>query len=605
MSSHQYTRNFSIIAHIDHGKSTLADRFIEMAGLMDDRTKKNQVLDSLDIERERGITVKAQTVRIQYRSKKDSKLYDLNLIDTPGHVDFSYEVSRALMACESVLLIVDASQGIEAQTLAHFYSAIAQNLTIIPVINKIDLPTANVENVKDQIENDLAIERERTIGISAKTGLGVENLLEAIVDQCPAPEGRVDLPLKVLVYDAYYDDYRGVVTLIRVFEGTIKKGDSVRFFQTNHECIVEEVGFFKLTRTPCESLQAGEVGYMIGSIKNLEQVKIGDTITHVDNPTKEALPGFKDVKSFVFASIFPIDPAQYQKLKESLKRLRLNDSSLSFEPENSQALGAGFRCGFLGLLHFEIIQERLQREFGLDIVVSAPGVEYKLILTDKKEIWIASPSLYPNTTRIEKVFEPYVKMTIYTPQEYLGNVLNLCQEKRGLQENMDYMDANRIELTYKMPLAEIIYDFHDKLKSLSRGYATFDYELTDHQPTNIVKVDVLVNGKQVDALSFLCFTDNAHARGKMVVERLKDSISRHMFQIPIQAAIGSKVIARETLSALKKDVTAKCYGGDISRKKKLLSKQKEGKKRMQVVGNVEIPQEAFINVFKGDMDKNS
>jgi GTP-binding protein LepA len=605
MVSHNKIRNFSIIAHIDHGKSTLADRFIEMAGLMDDRTKKNQVLDSLDIERERGITVKAQTVSIQYKAH-DGETYNLTLIDTPGHVDFSYEVSRALMACEAVLLIVDASQGIEAQTLAHYYSALEQNLTIIPVLNKIDLPTADIEKVLDQIENELAIEREKAILISAKTGVGVEDLLEAIVKQCPPPDdSKANNPLKALIYDAYYDDYRGVVALVRIFEGSLKKGNAIRFFQVPDLFTVEEVGVFRLTREPASTLYSGQVGYMIAGIRNLEQIKIGDTITDLENPTKEALPGFRDSKSFVFAGIFPLDVGAYQKLKESLQKLKLNDSALTFTPESSQALGAGFRCGFLGLLHFEIIQERLQREFDLDVVVSTPGVEYEVHLNNKEVLNIASPTLFPNVTKIDHILEPYVKMVIYSPQEYLGNIFALCQEKRGIQEKMKYIDTKRLELIYSMPLAEIIYDFHDKLKSISRGYATFDYELSDYKPTKIVKVDILVNGKQVDALSFLCFHESAQSRGKIIVEKLKENISRHMFQIPIQAAIGGKVIARETISALKKDVTAKCYGGDITRKKKLLAKQKEGKKRMQVIGNVEIPQEAFINVFKGDMDSPS
>lgn len=603
MHQQEKIRNFSIVAHIDHGKSTLADRLLEKTGLMDDRTKKDQVLDSLDIERERGITVKAQTARIDYKAK-DGNVYELNLIDTPGHVDFSYEVSRALMACEGVLLLVDAAQGIEAQTLAHFYTALEHDLEMIPVLNKVDLPTADVETVLDQVEHDLALEREKAIAISAKTGLGIDDLLEAIVKHCPAPKGDSKKPLKALIYDAYYDDYRGVVALIRVFDGKIKKGDQIRFFQTGQIHEVEEVGFSRLSRNASKDLSAGEVGYLIANIKSLENIKIGDTVTHNEKPCEEALPGFREVKSFVFASIYPIDSIDYQKLKESLQKLKLNDASLVFEPENSQALGAGFRCGFLGLLHFEIIQERLSREFDLSIVVSTPSVEYRIFLTSGEELEVASPMKYPDPTRIEKVLEPIVKMNIYTPSEYLGNILNLCQEKRGVQENMNYIDDKRLELVYTLPLAEIIYDFHDKIKSVSRGYATFDYDLSGYQAAQISKVDILINKKQVDALSFLCHKDNAYYRGRTVTEKLKKVIPKHMFQIPIQASIGSKVIARETISAMRKDVTSKCYGGDITRKKKLLEKQKQGKKRMQMVGNVEIPQEAFITAFKGDLEEN-
>ena len=595
-------RNFSIIAHIDHGKSTLADRLLERTGAVDDRTKKDQILDSMDIERERGITIKAQTARIEY-SAKDGKKYELNLIDTPGHVDFSYEVSRALRACDAVLLLVDASQGVEAQTLAHFYTAMEHDLAIIPVLNKIDLPTADIDNVLQQIEHDLALEKERAIKISAKTGIGIDDLLEAIVLQCPPPKGILKNPLKALIYDAYYDDYRGVVMKVRIFDGIIKKGDRIKLFQTEELYDVEEVGFFRITMETQSSLSAGEVGYVVANVKSLENVKPGDTITLLNNPTLEPVPGYREVKSFVYASIFPVDSVDYQKLKESLSKLKINDASLVFDPENSQALGAGFRCGFLGLLHFEIIQERLSREFDLDIIVSTPSVKYKVITTSGEELVVASPMKYPDPSKIDKVFEPYVRLVIYSPKEYLGNILALCQEKRGLQDHMHYVDEKRLELTYHMPLAEIIYDFHDRIKSISKGYATFDYDLADYRESDILKVDILINHKKVDALSFLSHESNAQFRGRSVTEKLRGVISKHQFAIPIQAAIGAKVIARETISAMRKDVTAKCYGGDISRKKKLLDKQKKGKKRMQMIGNVEIPQEAFITVFKGDMEE--
>jgi GTP-binding protein LepA len=596
-------RNFSIIAHIDHGKSTLADRLLELTGAVNDRNRKNQILDKMDIERERGITIKAQTARIDYTAK-DGQKYELNLIDTPGHVDFSYEVSRALMACEGVLLLVDATQGIEAQTLAHFYTALEHDLEIIPVLNKIDLPTSDVEKTLKQVEHDLGLEREKAILISAKTGEGIPALLEAIVEQCPPPKGNADGPLKALIYDAYYDDYRGVISMVRVFDGSMKKGDTLRFFQIEENYEVEEVGYFKLVPDPSKTLDAGEVGYVIANIKSLEQVKIGDTITDEDNPTKEPLPGFREVKSFVFASMYPVDTVDYQKLKESLHKLKINDASLLFEPENSQALGAGFRCGFLGLLHFEIIQERLSREFDLNIIVSAPSVQYEIITTSGNREIVESPMKYPDPSTIEKTLEPFVRMHIYTPTEYLGNVINLCQEKRGIQENMIYIDEVRVELIYTLPLAEIIYDFHDRIKSVSKGYATFDYELYDYRESKIAKVDVFINKKKVDALSFLTHVDNATTRGRTVTAKLKEAIPKQMFQIPIQAAIGSRVIARENISAMRKDVTSKCYGGDISRKKKLLEKQKQGKKRMQMVGNVEIPQEAFVSVFKGDIEES-
>ncbi len=603
MTEQEKIRNFSIIAHIDHGKSTLADRLLERTGAVNDRTKKDQILDSMDIEQERGITIKAQTARIDYQAQ-NGETYELNLIDTPGHVDFSYEVSRALMACEGVLLLVDASQGIEAQTLAHFYTAMEHNLEILPVVNKIDLPTADIEDVLHQIEHDLAIEKEKAIKISAKKSIGIDDLLEAIVKQCPAPQGNPDAPLKALVYDAYYDDYRGVVCLIRVFDGSIKANDNIQFFQTDEHYDVEEVGFFRINRNPKKNLVAGEVGYVIANIKSLENVKIGDTITLSTNPTPQPLPGFREVKSFVFSSIYPVDSVDYQKLKDSLQKLKINDASLVFEPENSQALGAGFRCGFLGLLHFEIIQERLSREFDLDIIVSTPSVRYKVQTTKNEELTIESPMKFPDPSHIEKVYEPFVKLNIFSPKDYMGNIITLCQEKRGIQQNMHFLDEKRIELQYSMPLAEIIYDFHDRIKSISKGYATFDYELSDYIESKIEKVDLFINKKKVDAFSFLTHSDNAYHRARTVTSKLREAIPRQMFQIPIQATIGSKVIARETISAMRKDVTAKCYGGDITRKKKLLEKQKAGKKRMQMVGSVEIPQEAFISVFKGDMEED-
>lgn len=597
-----HIRNFSIIAHIDHGKSTLADRLLETTGAVNDRTKKNQILDNMEIERERGITIKAQTAKIIYQAK-DGQEYELHLIDTPGHVDFSYEVSRALMACEGVLLLVDASQGVEAQTVAHFYTAMEHDLEIIPVINKIDLPSADVEKALSEIEHDLGLDKSKAILVSAKKGIGIDELLEAIVKYIPQPKGVLESPLKTLIYDAYYDDYRGVICIVRVFNGKVKAGDKIKFFQTNEIYEVEEVGFFRLGRVPLKELAAGEAGYIIANIKSLENVKIGDTITLLDNPTPEALPGFRDVKSFVFASIYPIDSSDFQKLKESLFKLKLNDASLLFEPETSQALGAGFRCGFLGLLHLEIIQERLQREFGQDIIVSSPGVGYKFELTSGEVVEVDSPLKYPEPTRIAKEYEQYVRINLYTPKEFVGNVMTVCDAKRGIQENMHYIDEKRIELIYSMPLAEIIYDFHDKIKSVTKGYATFDYHLTDFQQSKIVKVDIYINKKKVDAFSFLCFEESAAYRSRIIVEKLKEAIPKQMFQIPIQAAVGSKFIARETISAMRKDVTAKCYGGDISRKRKLLDKQKEGKKRMQMVGNVEIPQEAFVSVFKGDIQE--
>ncbi|HOJ50322.1 MAG TPA: translation elongation factor 4 [Spirochaetota bacterium] len=601
MIDKEFIRNFSIIAHIDHGKSTLADRLIEITKAIDDRKKKDQILDTMDIERERGITIKAQTIKLEYNY--NGKLYELNLIDTPGHVDFSYEVSRALMACEGVLLLVDASQGIEAQTLAHFYSALEHNLEIVPVVNKIDLPNADIERTLNQIERELALDRKDAVLVSAKKGIGIDALMKAIIEKIPAPKGDINNPLKALVYDAYYDDYRGVVVLIRVFDGIITKGMKIRFMQTGFEHEVEEVGFLRIGNIPTNDLSSGEVGYLIANIKSLENVKIGDTITSVDNPATEPVPGFRDVKSFVFASVYPSDSTEYSKLKESLQKLKINDAALTFEPETSIALGAGFRCGFLGLLHFEIIQERLSREFDLNVIVTTPTVEYKVLLKNGEEILVESPIKFPDPSKIEKIYEPLSRVTIFSPKDYIGNVITLCQEKRGVQEHMHYIDDKMVELIYTIPLAEVIYDFHDKIKSISKGYATFDYDITDFQESDIVKVDIYINKNKVDAFSFLTHSSTAYQKSKAIVEKLKEMIPKHLFKIPIQASIGSKVIAREDISALRKDVTAKCYGGDITRKRKLLEKQKEGKKKMQMIGKVEIPQEAFLSVFKADMNQ--
>jgi len=600
MIDKKFIRNFSIIAHIDHGKSTLADRLIEITGAVEERKKKEQMLDTMDIERERGITIKAQTIKLEYNY--NGNVYELNLIDTPGHVDFSYEVSRALMACEGVLLLVDASQGIEAQTLAHFYSALEHNLEIVPVINKIDLPNADIERTLNQIEKELALSRHDAVMVSAKKGIGIPDLMKAIIEKIPEPKGDINSPLKALVYDAYYDDYRGVVVLIRVFDGFIKKGMKVRFMQTGFEHDVEEVGFLRLGNVPTEELSSGEVGYLIANIKALENVKIGDTITSVENPADAPIPGFRDVKSFVFASIYPSDSTEYAKLKDALQKLKINDAALTFEPETSVALGAGFRCGFLGLLHFEIIQERINREFDLNVIVTTPTVEYRVVLKNGEEILVESPIKFPDPSTIDKIFEPLSKVTIFSPKDYIGNVITLCQEKRGIQEHMHYVDDKMVELVYTIPLAEVIYDFHDRIKSISKGYATFDYELTGFQEADIVKVDIYINKNKVDAFSFLTHSSSAYQKSKTIVEKLKEMIPKHLFKIPIQASIGSKVIAREDISALRKDVTAKCYGGDITRKRKLLEKQKEGKKRMQMIGKVEIPQEAFLSVFKADFN---
>ncbi len=592
-------RNFCIIAHIDHGKSTLADRFIEKAKIIEQRKFQNQLLDSMDIERERGITIKSQAVTIPYFNK-DGVEYELNLVDTPGHVDFSYEVSRAISSCEGALLLIDASQGVEAQTLANMYMALEHDLEIIPVINKIDLPSANIEFVKHQIDKELGLEADSAVLVSAKTGEGLNDLLESLVASVPAPRGDKSAPLKALIFDSHYDPYRGVIIHIRVFEGRIKSGDVIRFFFSRSTYKVEETGIFKIELKPSAELTAGDVGYIIAGIKNISDVRVGDTVTLDTNPCKEPLEGFKEVKPVVFSSIYPVNSEDYEELQDSIDRLKLNDASLVYEKDSSAALGFGFRCGFLGLLHLEVVQERIEREFGLSIVFTSPSVKYHVYLTNREDYFIDNPLEYPEQMKIDYVEEPYIMANLITPSEYVGNIINLCLEKRGVQQTLRYLDEKRVELIYEMPLAEVLFDFYDRLKSVSRGYASFDYEVTDFKATDLVRLDILVNGQIVDALSQLVFRENAVSKARMVCRKLKEEIPRQQFKIPIQGAVGSTIIARETISALRKDVTAKCYGGDISRKRKLLEKQKEGKKRMKMVGNVEVPQSAFLSVLKSD-----
>ncbi len=592
-------RNFCIIAHIDHGKSTLADRFIEKAKIIEQRKFQNQLLDSMDIERERGITIKSQAVTIPYFNK-DGVEYELNLVDTPGHVDFSYEVSRAISSCEGALLLIDASQGVEAQTLANMYMALEHDLEIIPVINKIDLPSANIEFVKHQIDKELGLEADSAVLVSAKTGAGLNDLLEALVASVPAPRGDKAAPLKALIFDSHYDPYRGVIIHIRVFEGRIKSGDVIRFFFSRSTYKVEETGIFRIELKPAAELTAGDVGYIIAGIKNISDVRVGDTVTLDVNPCKEPLEGFKEVKPVVFSSIYPVNSEDYEELQDSIDRLRLNDASLVYEKDSSAALGFGFRCGFLGLLHLEVVQERIEREFGLSIVFTSPSVKYHVHLTNGEDYFIDNPLEYPEQMKIDYVEEPYIMANLITPSEYVGNIINLCLEKRGVQQTLRYLDEKRVELIYEMPLAEVLFDFYDRLKSVSRGYASFDYEVTDFKATDLVRLDILVNGQIVDALSQLVFRENSVLKARMVCKKLKEEIPRQQFKIPIQGAIGSTIIARETISALRKDVTSKCYGGDISRKRKLLEKQKEGKKRMKMVGNVEVPQSAFLSVLKSD-----
>jgi GTP-binding protein LepA len=599
MSYREYIRNFSIIAHIDHGKSTLADRILELTGAIDKSKMSEQVLDSMEVEKEHGITVKAHTVSVFYRAL-DGNEYTLNLIDTPGHVDFTYEVSRSLGACEGAVLLVDATQGIQAQTLSNFYLALEQNLEIIPVINKIDLPSAHIDIVKEQLEKELGFSGDDIILISAKSGINCRDVLEAIVKRIPAPAGNEDESLVALVFDSYYDSYRGVVVKVRVFDGSVKAGDRIRFMATGKEYVVEETGLLQLKLLKKEELKAGEVGYIIAGIKSVSEFSVGDTITNGERPAAKPLPGYKPVKQYVFAGIFPVNSDDFADLQEALYKLKLNDAALSFEKWNSAALGMGFKCGFLGLLHLQIIQERLEKEFDLNIITTVPSVEYKIKKTNGEVIFIENATEFPDPVYIEEIEEPFVEARIILPDEYLGTILQLIQERRGVQKNIIYLHTTRVEIVCELPLAEIIYDFYDKLKSLTRGYASFDYEFKEFRKSDIVKLDILVNGEVVDALSQMVHRDKAYQRGRSVCVRLRELIPPHLFQIPIQAAIGGKVIARETIKALRKDVLAKCYGGDITRKRKLLEKQKEGKKRMKAVGSVEIPQEAFIEVLKSE-----
>ena len=593
-------RNFCIIAHIDHGKSTLADRILEKTQAISLREMEDQLLDNMELERERGITIKARAVKVEYTAK-DGKLYEFNLIDTPGHVDFNYEVSRSLAACEGALLVVDASQGIEAQTLANTYLAIEHDLEVVPVVNKIDLPSANPDMVCHEIEDIIGIPALDAPRISAKTGLNVEEVLERIVTDIPAPKGDPDAPLQALIFDSYYDSYKGVIVYIRVMQGTVRPGDDILMMATGARFKVVEAGYMGATNlVPTSGLCAGEVGYITASIKSVKDTVVGDTVTNAAAPAKEALPGYRQVNPMVFCGIYPADGAKYPDLRDALEKLQLNDASLSFEPETSKALGFGFRCGFLGLLHMEVIQERLEREFNLDLVTTAPSVIYKLIMTDGSTMMIDNPTNYPDPSDIESAEEPYVKASIFSPTTYIGTIMELCQERRGTYKDTKYLDTDRVELHYELPLNEIVYDFFDALKSRTKGYASFDYEFAGYQPSKLVKLDIMISGDVVDALSFIVHADRAYSRARKMAEKLKENIPRQMFEVPIQAAIGGKIIARETVKAFRKDVLAKCYGGDITRKKKLLEKQKEGKKRMRQLGSVEVPQEAFMAVLKLD-----
>ena len=600
MTDLSHIRNFSIIAHIDHGKSTLADRLMEQCNAVDQRTRAEQLLDSMDLERERGITIKATAVQLNYTAD-DGETYDLNLIDTPGHVDFNYEVSRSLAACEGAVLVVDASQGVEAQTLANTYLAIDAGLEVLPVINKIDLPSARPAEVKAEVEDIIGIPAEDAPEISAKNGINIHSVLEMIVKDVPAPKGDRSAPLQALIFDSQYDAYRGVIVYTRIKQGTVRAGTDIRMMATGAVYKVVEVGTMNpLGLTPGESLGAGEVGYITASIKNVSDTRVGDTITAVENPAAEPLPGYRQVQPMVYSGVYPADGAKYQDLRDALEKLKLNDASMSYEPESSIALGFGFRCGFLGLLHMEIIQERLEREYNLDLITTAPNVVYRVTKTDGTVLMVDNPLDYPDPMEIELAEEPFVKASLIAPQEYVGNIMDLCQARRGEFKNMEYLDANRVELHYEMPLNEIIYDFFDALKSRTRGYGSLDYTFLGYRPSKLVKLDILLNGEVVDALSFILFADNAYPRARKICEKLKDNIPRAQFEIPVQAAIGGKIIARETIKALRKDVLAKCYGGDITRKKKLLEKQKEGKKRMRTFGTVSVPSEAFMAVLKLD-----
>ncbi|RLQ98165.1 translation elongation factor 4 [Falsibacillus albus] len=597
-------RNFSIIAHIDHGKSTLADRILERTNALTSREMKNQLLDSMDLERERGITIKLNAVQLTYKAK-DGEEYIFHLIDTPGHVDFTYEVSRSLAACEGAVLVVDAAQGIEAQTLANVYLALDNDLEIMPVINKIDLPAAEPERVRQEIEDVIGLDASDAVLASAKAGIGIEEILEQVVKTVPAPQGDPDAPLKALIFDSLYDSYRGVVAYIRVVEGTVKVGDKVKMMATGKEFEVTEVGVFTPKAVMKDELTVGDVGFLTASIKNVGDTRVGDTITSSKNPADSPLPGYRKLNPMVYCGLYPIDSAKFNDLREALEKLELNDSALQFEPETSQALGFGFRCGFLGLLHMEIIQERIEREFKIDLITTAPSVIYKVTLTDETEINVDNPSNMPDPQKIDRVEEPYVKATMMVPNDFVGPVMELCQAKRGNFIDMQYMDETRVNVIYEIPLAEIVYDFFDQLKSNTKGYASFDYELIGYQPSKLVKMDILLNNEKVDALSFIVHKDFAYERGKIIVEKLKELIPRQQFEVPVQAAVGQKIVARSTIKAMRKNVLAKCYGGDISRKRKLLEKQKEGKKRMKQVGSVEVPQEAFMAVLKMDDQNNS
>jgi GTP-binding protein LepA len=594
-------RNFSIIAHIDHGKSTLSDRLIQATHIVTDREFQDQILDSMDIERERGITIKSQTVCLPYTAQ-DGRRYFLNLIDTPGHVDFTYEVSRALAACEGALLLVDASQGVEAQTLANMYLALEHNLEIIPVINKIDLPSADPERVKQQIRSDLGLDPEGALLVSAKEGIGIDDLFSAIVERLPAPAGDPDAPLRALIFDSHYDPYRGTVVYFRVFEGRVRAGDMITFMSNNAVHKVEEVGIFQLRQVPQPELCAGQVGYLTAGIKTISDTRCGDTITLKERPCAEPLPGFKEAKPVVFSSIYPVAADDYEELAAGLEKLKLNDAAIIYEKDTSVALGFGFRCGFLGLLHLEVVQERLEREYGLSLILTAPSVRYRIRLRDGSEITIDNPSLFPDPTTIEFTLEPFIRATIIVPDRYMGVVMKLCLERRGMNTNYQYLTSDRLEMNFELPLAEVVYDFYDKLKSITQGYGSFDYDLLDYRQTDLVKLDILINGERVDALSQLVHRDNAIPRARTACEKIKEEMPKQMFKIAIQGAIGGTIISRETVSAMRKDVLAKCYGGDVTRKRKLLEKQKKGKKRMKMVGKVMIPQSAFLAVLKTDTD---